>query len=130
MFSQIVSLYNSIPGSFWVVLWSAFALSGVVEVVKHIFVKDLSALPNNIQVGLATAVAFAASGVQYLGAAAQTNPNVLGVHTAVLLATMHLAYTFVIKPFTNLLSDAKAYRQNLNIKTPASQADAGVPAAG
>jgi hypothetical protein len=125
MFSQIVNAYHSIPSSFWVVIWSSLVLSGVVEVVKRLFVKDLSQLPNNTQVGLTTAVAFAAAGVQYLSAAAQTNPNVLGVHTAVLLATMHLAYTFVVKPFTNLLSDAKAYRQAQTVVPTATDGAAG-----
>lgn len=129
MLTQLTNVYHQIPSGFWVVLWSALVLSGVVEAGKRLMVKDLSELPSSTQVALTTAVAFAASGVQYISGAASTNPNVLGIHTAVLLAAMHLAYTFVVKPFIGLMGDAKAYRQQTpSDSTPAS--DAGTSAAG
>lgn len=123
MITQLVNLYHQIPSSFWMVIYAGIALSGVTEVAKRLLVKDLSDLPNSTQVGLSTGVAFVASGVQYLTQAASTNPTVLGVHTAVLLASMHLAYTFAVKPFMALLADAKAFRA-AQVKTPDAPASA------
>lgn len=130
MVSQIVNFFNSIPNSFWVVIGSAVALSGVQELIKQFLVKDLAGLSNKTNATLMTALAFAASGIQYLTTSAGQNPTVLGAHTAVLVATMHLAYTFVVKPFVALLNDAKAYRATPALVPAATSEPVSTPAAG
>lgn len=98
------------------------ALAGVVGVSIAVqLIKHYLALTNpKIITAVLGAFSFAAGVVQYISQAAAQNPSILGQKTLAIAGGATFAYRFVIKPLTNLLSDAKAQRSLQATKTPAS----------
>lgn len=102
--NDLIRYYQDVPPETWIAIFGAGGVSVVTQVIKK-----LAKLENTrvIQI-LFAAVAFAASGLQYLASNAHSlPPDVLGIHTAVLIGLGSQWYAHIVKPANNYIKQFK-----------------------
>lgn len=107
-FQNIINWFANIPNEIWLALGAALGVSTITQIVKHRIASDLS---DRTIMGILTTLSAITAAIQYFAQQAASNPTVLGVHTATILGLATLLYPFTVKPFYNLMLDAKAYRE-------------------
>ena len=106
MLENANELLTSVPDGAWLALVSAGAISLIMQGLK----KWISLQSDKVITFLLTALSFIAASFDFVVRTVDANPMFLGQKTAVILGLTLPVYRYVIKPFTTLLTDAKAYR--------------------
>lgn len=123
VFTNIVSAFLSVPPEVYVTILGAGVVSVIVQILKKVLKLD----SEKVVVTVFAAVAFAASGLEYLITAAELSPMFLGANTALLMGIATPLYRFVIKPLSLLISQYKLVKEPIEQKLDEIEAIA-VPA--
>jgi len=121
---MLTEILNNVPaGTYWAVL-AGFGVSLILQLLK----KWLALQSEKVINFLLGALSFVTVAIQYLTTAVSQNPSVLGSRTTAVVTAALAAYHFKylgIKDLTQLLRDAKAYRERKERVTTAGLVPAG-----
>lgn len=122
--SQLLSIYNSIPTSFWELAGTALATSPLLSAIKHFFqiestkrytlvklpfVKNITVSGEQIMVLLLVAISGIASGVAYVMGTSSSNPDIIALHGALIAFSTQPIYFFIVKPvYKSILGSIQA----------------------
>lgn len=109
---NFVNIFLEVPSEVWVLILGAAGVSVFTQVLKKI----LAVENEKVIMTLFMAASFAASGLEYLLSQTNLPPTVLGINTALIIGIATPLYRFAIKPASRLLSDFKAYRNQVSSK--------------
>jgi ABC-type Fe3+-siderophore transport system permease subunit len=109
---QLVDFVKGIDPHIWAMAGSVFVISGAQEALKHKVNTEERKLDDKTNLLIAGALSVVVTCGDALMTSLQANPQVLGVHSAVYLASLSAAYTFVVKPISVKLRETlEASRQ-------------------
>lgn len=103
---NIVDAFSSIPMSAWEAIGAALGISVLLQGLKN----WLSLQSDKVITFLLGSLSFVAAAIDYLSQAAMSNPAVLGQDTAAIVGLSTILYRYIVKPTSNLISDAREYR--------------------
>ena len=107
-----VNLLQHIPSD----TWSLLATGAGVSVVAQFILRWFESLSPRGKVFVVGALSFIGSAIQYLASAAASDPAVLGAYTAQVLGFATIFYRVVVQPFSNLLTEAKSFREGVALQ--------------
>lgn len=110
----------NVPAETYIFVLGAAGVSVVTQVAK----KLLSVENEKYVILLFTALAFLASGLEYLLFSAHLPPTILGVSTALIMGVAQPIYFWVVKPASLFVKDVRNYRAQLLAKTEEIEAKA------
>lgn len=131
---SIINFFHSVPVGFWAFLAGSGIVSGGLQLIKHYF----SLQQDKVITTVLGVLSFVIVVVDNFLSATKANPSLLGVRTASIVGGASLFYRYALKPFYNLLLDARALRATTatnvtNVTIPEShiaQADVAAADAG
>ena len=106
MISSIVHFYHSIPKEVWALLASSIGLSAV----QMKLTKWFSLQSDKVKQFVTGLISLLAVVVPAITGLLSASPQILGAYTTLVFTGMTFSYRYVVKPASNLLKDAKAYR--------------------
>lgn len=115
----VIDALGSIPASAWGAIGAALGISVILEGLKH----KLSLQSDKVITFLLGALSFMAAAIDYLTQASLANPTILGQETVAIVGLATILYRYVVKPLTNLVKDAKEYRQRKDRIAESGEAD-------
>jgi len=121
---MVTEILNNVPNGTYLAVGAGFAVSLILQLLK----KWLALQSEKVINFLLGALSFITVAIQYLTTAVSQNPSVLGTRTTAVVTAALAAYHFKylgIKDLSNLLKDAKAYRERKERVTQAGLIPAG-----
>ena len=124
VFSTINSILDSVPDKTLI-----YVLIGLlISVGLQFFKRWLSIQSDKVITFMLGAFSFIVVAIDYLISQAAQNPSILGGNTLMFMGATTTLYHYVVKPMTNIVRDAKAYREAPNV-IPTEDGSVVVPAA-
>lgn len=103
---SIVDFFSQVPPSTYEAIGTALGISVLLQGFK----KWLQLQSPKVITFLLTALSFLATAIDYLSQSVASNPSLMGQRTMVIVGLTNILYHYIVKPTTNLVSDAKEYR--------------------
>lgn len=104
--TDVTNLMHQVP---WSLVWLALGGGSAVAVASQLTKRVFKLESEKVIQFLVMALAFMASGLQYVLSAHNIPPTVLGLHTAALLGVAQPLYLFFVKPADKFVQDVQSY---------------------
>lgn len=116
--AQAVTAFMNTPSAWLAVILGAAGVSALTEILKK-----LSKLENDkVIMLLFMTVSTLATTIDYLLAATDLPPTILGFNTALIIGVATPLYRFVISPLSKLITGYQAYKQQMAAKVSEMEA--------
>lgn len=121
MFESIMGFIVGLPGTVPTEVWTLLGASGIVSLLLQRFKKWFSLQSDKVITFFLVVLSALPAAYEALVAASVANPELFGAYTAMIMGAAQVVYRFLIKPFSNLVNDAKKLRdEQLQLKTRAA----------